>query len=248
MNTTISLFEFNNNKPPYYCKFYDAIPLLYNEIEKVKEFKEKWPQEVTLPTIEFVIGKDIDQHLLHQIFKDIYTISNVLFSFGLRKGAIIFDPQIDVSDHDKNICVYLNCQESEIDGLRLYDMWGHLDDNYFKPYSAPSDFDISDDPTYQKLNRFKSCNYLGMFPIIALFNSSLFSLTDLKPNTEFRLLLEKDLNAKWFDRISYLADFPNNKRYSNDLKKMSINDGPRMCDICRDVGSCLGIQNCGFMY
>ncbi len=252
---TLFLFHFDIAKPgEITSQFHKALPLIYDDIERTHNDIEKYGLGLieSLPTFEFHIGKNIEEASLKTLFKDIYTISNSIFYCGLLKGSIIFEPDTSDTKNDENISIYFNYFKSTIQELDPYEDYSG---EYFKMYSDFVDGGVREkfkekftEETFHK--EYKSCLYLGFAPIIAYLDRSKLLTASLNPNDDFKNILRYQLNAKAFDKLAYekfYGSYSDNKRIYNNNDFFSDSDIPRMCDICRDSGSCLGIQDCGFI-
>ena len=205
------------------------------------------------PLFSFSIGQNIPEVYLKTIFKDFYTISNCLFQIGYLGGNIIYEPDANFFE---NRDAYINISF----GYEHETIWNLSKDD--EVYSAClADFGVFDTTfsstpfvskysTEEINSHYKATEYLGFAPILVHIRQSEIFKQDFNPNGDF-LSIIKTLGAKTIDEAKYELlknqEKIQMKQYWSRREDFTQEDYPRMCEECRDVGSCLGIRECGFM-
>ena len=247
----ISLFRFSLLSPNLdgvgWVGLTKALPILFS-----KEQRLKYNFDYTKFT--FQIGQNIAEETLKSLFKEIYSISTLLFECGFTKAYLNFDPTIDHYGPGQNgEFIHINFDFSEKPSIWNTNIPEPVDMSLCLADIGTIDTSFSADKFFWKHPKgviddyYKSCKYLGFAPIRGEFCASNIFDRYFNPNQDFLSIL-KFLRAKTIDEHKYeaLEDeyYKSNRKYTEDY---SWNYGPRMCEECRDVGSCLGIRDCGFM-
>lgn len=211
------------------------------------------------------VGLNISEDLLKSFYNNLVTLVNNLEYCGIYGGSIIYNPKIkdERTEDDERIIVTFgdgnHVAPEDEDDINLFEKSFTAYDNLDPPELTNKLWEKIKD--VHKTWQYESLKYFGCVPFFV--SVSPYQLLDrhYPCSSDLKTVLDTKLNARYFSEIRFQiekeerrkddelsewhsANNPHNWDYEDDYTLED--DTPRMCEICRDTGSCLGIANCGF--